>query len=184
MLSDCNTSIPTVDGKPKGCFLFKKYVLTVYYVPSIVPATIFFSICCREKCLFKNFKILCIPALTKSIFKLYWHVPEPLRIHLFPHYIYIFSFNILLTLLLSLSSPGAMKAKSPLPKRRKLSTMCSSFKTISTPFHSLWPKKGERVKDNISELFSVITKCCQLLFKVSQLIYNSQESWVWIPACQ
>ena len=105
MLSDCNTSIPTVDGKPKGCFLFKKYVLTVYYVPSIVPATIFFSICCREKCLFKNFKILCIPALTKSIFKLYWHVPEPLRIHLFPHYIYIFSFNILLTLLLSLSTP-------------------------------------------------------------------------------
>ena len=46
-----------------------------------------------------------------------------------------------ITLLLSLSSPGAMKAKSPLPKRRKLNTMCSSFKTISTPFHLLWQKK-------------------------------------------
>ena len=75
-----------------------------------------------------------------------------------------------ITLLLSLSSPGAMKAKSPLPKRRKLNTMCSSFKAISTPFHLLWQKKKKkRVKDNISELFSVITKCCQLLFKVSQL---------------
>lgn len=40
MLSDCNTSIPTVDGEPKGCFLFKKYMLTAYHVPSIVPATI------------------------------------------------------------------------------------------------------------------------------------------------
>lgn len=40
MLSDCNASIPTVDGEPKGCFLFKNYMITAYHVPSIVPATI------------------------------------------------------------------------------------------------------------------------------------------------